>query len=60
MCFFWVILKQNPIDLSSLFNWNTKLLFVYVVAEYSKPRYVRPTAGCLPHNLCSKFVKKNI
>lgn len=25
-------------DLSSVFNWNVKQLFVYVVAEYSSPR----------------------
>ncbi|KAI8362141.1 signal peptidase 22kDa subunit [Mortierella sp. GBAus27b] len=26
-------------DLSSLFNWNTKQLFVYIVAEYSTPTH---------------------
>ena len=27
-------------DLSSLFNWNTKQVFAYLVAEYSTPKYV--------------------
>jgi signal peptidase complex subunit 3 len=26
-------------DLSSLFNWNTKQVFAYLVAEYSTPKY---------------------
>ncbi|KAF9904598.1 hypothetical protein BX616_001245 [Lobosporangium transversale] len=28
-------------DLSSLFHWNTKQLFVYVVAEYSTPTHLK-------------------
>jgi len=32
---------SNP-DLSSLFNWNTKQVFAYLVAEYSSPKYVSP------------------
>jgi len=27
-------------DLSSLFNWNVKQVFAYIVAEYTTPRYV--------------------
>ena len=29
-------------DLSSLFNWNTKQVFAYLVAEYSTSKYVPP------------------
>lgn len=27
--------------MSPLFNWNTKQVFVYLVADYSTPKYVR-------------------
>lgn len=29
-------------DLSSLFNWNTKQVFAYLVADYSASKYVPP------------------
>ena len=29
------------LDLTPLFNWNTKQLFVYVVVEYVTPKHVR-------------------
>lgn len=32
------------LDLSSLFHWNTKQLFVYAVAEYSTPTHVSQRA----------------
>lgn len=28
------------VDLSSIFNWNVKQLYVYLVAEYSTPKNV--------------------
>lgn len=32
-------------DLTPLFNWNTKQVFVYLLADYSTPGYVRlPTS----------------
>lgn len=42
MCFVsltFMFLKKS-IDLSSLFNWNTKLLFVYLTAEYESEENV--------------------
>lgn len=32
------------VDLSGLFNWNTKQLFVYLTAEYTNSRGVRAAA----------------
>lgn len=31
------LLPRSPTDLSSVFNWNVKQLFVYVLAEYESP-----------------------
>lgn len=33
-------LADNEIDLSSLFNWNTKQVFAYVSATYPGSKYV--------------------
>lgn len=30
----------HPIDLTTLFNWNTKQIFVYITAEYTNSRGV--------------------
>lgn len=35
-------------DLTPLFHWNTKQLFVYLVAEYATPRHVRPALASTP------------
>jgi signal peptidase complex subunit 3 len=32
----------TPTDLSPLFNWNTKQLFLYLDAEYTNAKGVRP------------------
>lgn len=34
---------DTDLDLSSLFNWNTKQVFAFLVAEYSTPKYVSTT-----------------
>ena len=33
-------LSLSSLDFSSLFDWNTKQLFVYVVASYKTDKYV--------------------
>lgn len=40
-------------DLSSLFNWNTKQLFVYLEAEYTNAKGVSPHhVPCISYGLC--------
>ena len=39
-------------DLSSVFNWNVKQLFVYITAEYATADNVRRCCGCVVVWLC--------
>lgn len=39
---------RYSVDLSPLFNWNTKQLFLYLSAEYTNERGVSVFSSCLP------------
>ena len=36
---------RRPADMTPLFNWNTKQVFVYLTADYSTSKYVRASPG---------------
>lgn len=37
----FIIVNSHSLDFSKLFNWNTKQIFVTVVADYETDKYVR-------------------
>ena len=41
------------VDLRQVWNWNVKMLFVYITAEYATPEHVRP--ACRHHRPTRTF-----